>query len=362
MKEIVFLFPGNINSVRLQKFATYLSENGFVISYIGWNRYKDNVLKDDKFKSITYLLNGGGEGTKILPFLYLWFIIKLFFNLLFKKKVSEKVWFAINFETAFVLWILSKFRHVKYIYDIWDEMAISHKFPNWLVSAIRAIDRKVRRCAEFYIHVDENRFSDLDSSNNIIIYNTPFDYYSEKFDTNIEYENSFAVTGWLNNTRGLLSILKFASENKEIKFLIVGEFIDKNVEKKFNELENVEYYHFMPQNELFKLISKCRGIFSLYDPSIEINRLAASNKLYDAMMLAIPVIVNNGIKAAEFVAKNEIGYVVNYEYDSSWKELSGYDEKSITKKGNNGRRIYLSKYEFGNMLTQVFIPELNKYF
>lgn len=80
------------------------------------------------------------------------------------------------------------------------------------------------------------------------------------------------------------------------------------------------------------------------------------------MMLAIPVIVNNGIKAAEFVAKNEIGYVVNYEYDSSWKELSGYDEKSITEKGNNGRRIYLSKYEFGNMLTQVFIPELNKYF
>lgn len=52
------------------------------------------------------------------------------------------------------------------------------------------------------------------------------------------------------------------------------------------------YYDRMPQAELFDKLIDCCGIFSLYDPKLEINRLAASNKVYDAMMLGIPVITN----------------------------------------------------------------------
>lgn len=364
MKEIVFLYPANIDSVRLQKFAIFLKKEGFSLSYIGWNRYKANKLSDEKFDRIEYLCNGGGEGTKILPLIYVMFIVRLFLKLLFQRNLSDKIWFAINFETAFVMWLISKVRRVSFIYDIWDEFAISHKFPTFLKNVLKFFDDKIRKKAQFYIHVDENRYSaiDKDNTNSVVIYNTPFDFFDGRTLRNDAYENSFAVTGWLNNTRGLDSIYRFAQNNKEITFYVVGEFIDKKMENHFLDLENVKYNHFLPQRKLFEIIKNCRGIFSLYDPSIEINKLAASNKLYDAMMLSIPVIVNTGIQAADFVKKEHIGYVVNYDYDESWGQLSIFDVQKVKEKGEAGRNLYLSRYEFGSMLRARFLPLLKEKF
>lgn len=357
MKDIIFLYPANINSVRLQKIAFYLSEKQYKISYIGWNRYRKNILKDKKFSSIKYLLNGGGDGAKILPYMYVIFIIKLFFYLLFFKKISRQVFYAVNFETAFVMWAVSKFRKVHYIYDIWDEMAISHNFPLRVKKILRFFDKRMRTNADFYIHVDESRVSDIDSNNYIVIYNSPRDFYCNE-ELKKHYEDCFAVTGWLNNTRGLNSIFHFAKDNAQCKFIIIGEFIDKQVEQKFEELENVQFNHFMAQVDLFEKIKTCRGIFSLYDPSIEINKLAASNKLYDAMMMSTPVIVNNGILVAHFVQNNDIGYVVNYDYDDTWDVLKSFSSVDVAEKGSKGRALYIGHYEFNKILDDKFMPRL----
>ena len=141
----------------------------------------------------------------------------------------------------------------------------------------------------------------------------------------------------------------------------MGEFINKETEKKYMGIPNIEYHHFMPQPDLFKIIGSCRGIFSLYDPSIEINKLAASNKLYDAMMLSIPVIVNKGILAADLVRNAGIGFVVNYDYDATWQVLEKYDNVLVASMGKKGRNLYLQKYEFSKMLETVLLPVLNNY-
>lgn len=354
-QNITFIYAGNINSVRIQKMANFFSRKGVVLNFVGWNRDRKNVLTDPKFSNIKYILNGGGEGTKILPLLYIVFIVKLCFYVLFNKRnFKSNIIIAINFECAYVMYLINKITGIRYIYDIWDEMAISHKFPKYVKKFIRRLDQSVRKSAFRYIHVDPNRLSEIDSNNFVIIYNSPFDFISTG-DCPC-YENRFAVTGWLNNTRGLKSIFEFAKSNSEIKFTIIGEFIDDKMKTNFLGLKNVEYHHFMPQEKLFNLIKNCRGIFSLYDPSIEINRLAASNKLYDAMMLSIPVVVNKGLVAASMVEENHIGYVVNYDYDESWGQLKDFNPKELTAMGRNGRKIYLEKYEFGNMMDNIFMP------
>lgn len=359
-RTILFIFPSSVDAVRLQKFAQFFCQHNYTLEFIGWNRYPNKIYTDNKFSSIQFLIKGGGEGTRILPLLYIWFITKLFFVLLFKKGLNDKILFAINFESAFVLWCISKFRPIRYVYDIWDELAISHKFPSWVKTCIRFFDKKIRKASCFYIHVDENRVSDIDSENYIIIYNSPFDYIKNKQGKN-SYNNSFAVTGWLNDTRGLKSILHFAEKNPLIKFIVVGEFINKETEKKYIEIPNIEYHHFMSQSDLFKIIGSCRGIFSLYDPTIEINKLAASNKLYDAMMLSIPVIVNEGILAADLVRNAGIGFVVNYDYNETWQVLETYDNTVIASMGQKGRNLYLQRYEFSKMLETVLLPALNNY-
>ena len=141
---------------------------------------------------------------------------------------------------------------------------------------------------------------------------------------------------------------------------MAGEFNQKEYEEKFLSLQNVDYHHFMPQADLFKIIGNCRGIFSLYDSSIPINRLAASNKLYDAMMLSIPVIVNKDLVAADFVRDNKTGYVVDYDYNASWGELAMFDKEVANTLGANGRKIYVDRYEFNTMLDNILLPRLNE--
>ena len=360
---ILFLYSATQDSVRIQKIADYLYyDQNATLSFWGWNRYKGKRYTDSKFSKISYLLTGGGEGSKILPLLYVWFLIRLFFKLLFSKEIEKKtIIYTINFETAFITWVVSRIRHLHFIYDIWDEFAISHRFPKYVVRLIKRIDSRVRKASDLYIHVDANRYSEIDegNKNSIIIYNSPFDYLKGK-EEEVLYDNSLAVTGWLNTTRGLYSILQFAKNNPDVRIIIVGEFIDKSIYEEFARLNNVDYHHFMPQNDLFSLIKNVRGIFSLYDPSIEINRLAASNKLYDAMMLSIPVIVNEGILAASMVSKRNIGYIVNYQFDKSWDLLSEVNYHDIKVKGRNGRKLYLQEYEFKSQMDRVFMPALQK--
>lgn len=362
MNNILFVFAATENGVRLQKFAKFLSAHSYKLKFIGWLRYKNQTRpKDTKFETIDYLIKGGGEANKKLPGLYLCFLFKLFFKLLFRKNLSKELVFAINFESAYIVYLVSHFRKVTYVYDIWDEFAISHKFPSKVVNCLKKIDKRIRKKSAFYIHVDEKRLSSIESDNYIIVYNSPYDIYGNAIHE-VKYENAFAVTGWLNNIRGLDSIYKFASSNPQIQFVVAGEFIDSTIKDKYLALKNVQYYHFMPQNELFDKIKNCRGIFSLYDPSLEINRLAASNKLYDAMMLAVPSVVNSEIAAAKTVKDAQIGYLVNYVYDETWDQLSKFDIDETTRLGQNGRKEYLSNYEFDAMMKRVFLPKVETLF
>lgn len=358
--QIEFVSPADFGDVRNRKIARYLKSRGYILSFVGWDRGKKTA--DTAFyNNIHYILRGGGESNWRTPIYYCLFIWKVFIKYLFSKRNQRKLLYAVNFEAAFGIWLASKFRRIKYTYDIWDELALSHPFPSPIKKLIRFIDKRIRRDSAFYIHVDEKRISEIDTSNHIIIYNTPYDFYMGNT-PQFKYANTFAVTGYFSNVRGLESIIQFAEEHSEINFIVVGEFLNKDTEKKYLKATNVEYHHFMPQEELFDLIKNCKGIFSLYDPKLEINRLAASNKLYDAMMLGIPVIVNKQIEASEFVGNNDIGFRVNYEYDESWTPLIESDIQKFKQKGENGRSLYLNKYEFSQMADKHLLPKLEELF
>lgn len=356
---LVFVVASSLKNTRLQKIAQYLySKQTIRLEILAWLRDRKDLCDDNKFISINYLVKSGGYGGTRLIFYYLVFIIKGFCELS-KRSYKNKVFFAINFESGLILYLLSLFRQdVIYIYEIRDEFTKSHKMPSLVTKLVDNVEIKIRKRAFVTIHVDDNRLSNLDN-NAIVIYNAPYDFFKGDFILPA-YKKKFAVTGWLSSNRGMDSIYHFAYDNPSYEFIIAGRFTDSSLKRKFIDLPNVVYYDFMPQNTLFSLIKDCQGIFSLYDPSLEINRLAASNKLYDAMMLGIPVIVNFGILAADYVEKNGIGYVVNYLYDETWKILLDRALDRIEFMGNNGREIYYSNYELTFQLDSKLLPILKK--
>ena len=113
------------------------------------------------------------------------------------------------------------------------------------------------------------------------------------------------------------------------------------------------------QNKLFEYLRHCCGIFSLYNPVLEINRLAASNKVYDAMMMGIPVITNPEVINSKKIKEYNVGIIVDYVFNSSWDILKSPNWLNDCKRiGKNGRKIYLEQYEFKKLVEERLLPIL----
>ena len=176
-----------------------------------------------------------------------------------------------------------------------------------------------------------------------------------------EIKEQFAVIGYFSRQRGMDSIYEFAKNNQKKEFLVVGLFIEDEDKKAFLALPNVEYHDLMPQTELYKKMTHCCAIFSLYNPNVEINRLAASNKVYDAMMFGIPVITNKEVINSGFIKDNNIGFVIDYEYNETWNCLSSPDfMDQVKERGMKGRNLYLNQYIFSKLVKQRLLPVLEQ--
>lgn len=355
MNKIRIYKSDDLSNVRLQKYFHIFHDENLSFEFVGWKRTEE--AKHFEFSDrAKYLLSGGGYGKrKQLFFLYILFLFKLFFNLIKGGKKKNSI--VINFDVAVIFYLSSFITNSTYIYEIHDAFSLSYNLPKWLKKYINLIDKKIMQKADLVIHVDENRIVDK-NHNNVIIYNSPLDYFENGFEDRV-LSHTFAVIGNISETRGALSIYKFAKEYPNVSFLVVGKFYDHYLKNDFISLKNVIYHEYLPQSELFHLMLECCGIFSLYNPQLEINRLAASNKVYDAMMLGIPVITNPEVANSKFILENKLGFVINYNYDKTWKFLMEEDFvlKSL-KLGKNGRLLYEQKFEFEKLVKEKLIKKL----
>jgi glycosyltransferase involved in cell wall biosynthesis len=357
MRSILYIKGSSLEDVRVKKFLSFFVSKKYNVTYWGWNRNKSNVsIPGIKNHDI---LSGGGLNNKKLLFYYPFWMCVLFFKTLFSGIGKKEHIVVINFDSALPVYLASRIRRFKYIYEIYDEFAISYKFPSWLKKVIQKIDNQIMKKARAVIHVDKNRIR-YTNCKIIVIENTPYDYFKGKNRAYNNITHTFAVTGLLNNSRGISQIIRFARTYKQIEFLAIGEVCDKELLNDMKKTPNIKIYDFMPQEKVFDLLQNCCGIFSLYDPDIEIYRLAASNKVYDAMMLGIPIITNKEVLSSAFIKKENIGYVINYKYDSSWHFLASQDYlKTVRVIGENSRNLYLEKFIFPKLVEKRLLPILS---
>jgi glycosyltransferase involved in cell wall biosynthesis len=362
-KHLIIIKASDSFDTRTNKFVHVFKKYGYSLEFVGIKRHK-KLEENKNYQNIKYLfnINQGLPNKPKMILIYLFWIVYLFFHLFINGKYySKHPILVINFDSAISVYFYSLFFKCTYYYDIHDELALSHNFPKNIKKYLKIIDYKIRKRAKVVIHVDKNRISEIDSNNFIILENSPLDYFNNTY-IKPNLKHCFAVTGYLTRQRGVREILKFAKINSHIEFILAGFIQDEELLKSYRILNNLKYLGFIPQNELFTKIKNCCGIFSLYEPTIEINKLAASNKLYDALMLGIPVITNYGVENSEIVHKYNVGIVINYTYDNSWEILSKPDFIQIAEKiGQNGRKLYLEGYKFDDMVKQRFLPILENY-
>lgn len=337
------------NHVRVAKFIDYFDQNNIKNDFWCWRRSKAEPYSVAE----SYLLTGGGYASRRLIFYYpIWCFI-VFLKAIIKKYSGNDSFFVIDFDSALPIYLASIFRrNIIYVYDIHDDFSMRYNFPKYINKLISKIDSKVKRNALKVIHVDQNRVREGDF-NYEIIYNTPVDIYSDyKMERPPLNNKKFAVTGLLSMSRGLHSIYQFAKAHPHYNFVVAGNFqVPESFKTDFLKLSNVKYLGTVDQNTLFLNICDSGFIFSLYDPSVEINRRAASNKLYDAMMLGIPVVTNFGLIASDLVEVKGIGFVVNYDYDDSWSILSENKIDKMLTFSDNSRQLYELEFSYDRNFT-----------
>lgn len=120
------------------------------------------------------------------------------------------------------------------------------------------------------------------------------------------------VAGALLPQRGLGQLLDACRGFEGIELWCAGQVVSPWVREVFLRSGLTRYFGVLPQPQVLALTEACDAVFCFYEP-LTLNDINASpSKLYDAMMVGRPVIINAETQVAHFVAAHDLGYVVDY--------------------------------------------------
>lgn len=131
-------------------------------------------------------------------------------------------------------------------------------------------------------------------------------------------------SGSLSNGRGIpfLEALLSACSTTEV---VAAGWIYDEAARKLCARDRVTYLGVLTAAEAARVSRGCDYILCLYSPDIPNNIHASPNKIYDAALLGVPVIINTEVKAASFVRERGLGVVLpsyqGFPVDLALREL-----------------------------------------
>jgi glycosyltransferase involved in cell wall biosynthesis len=336
---------------RLERVAECLADLDFRCLAVGWDRTAEHPPVEEKggFDVLRARFWGRyGGGIRNLYGLLLWNLYLLCLHL----KLRPKIIHAYDFDTILPALIARAFINCKVVYDIADWYAGSKKI-GYLRLFFEKAERLVCRKADFVILAHEKRLKQLGfiPGRWLAIYNTPEDIYEKLKATEdgAMNEDYFVYVGVLLPDRGLKQIVASASA-VGTKLIIAGFGpLEDYCRKAAAEQEMIEFLGKIPYERTLELEGNAIAIIALYDPELPNNRLAAPNKLYEAMMLGRPLITTKGTLIGEFVEREGIGITVTYgdvQGLSQALEFFRSNPKECEEMGRRARTLYETQYSF----------------
>lgn len=248
------------------------------------------------------------------------------------------------------------------IYNIYDNYSLRYKVPKWMKNILNKIESGFGKCSDVVIVPDQTRLKLLlpwVPNQSVIIPNSTKDpgYKPLKINSKIK----IFASGWLVEQRGYKILGELIKKNDKVELLICGEGT-KNIKDYINTLPRTTFYGYLPQEEALKIGSNCDLIFAYYDPSFEINIYASPNKVYDALALGRPVVINEETEISKWVKINKVGYCLPYDNVDSLNQLINTiinDPTDAYRISINARKLYEKLYDW-NVVKQEIIKIFNQ--
>jgi glycosyltransferase involved in cell wall biosynthesis len=358
-----------IYSPRVRKIVKSLSKR-YTTLVLGWNRegVSKEIIENYNGKPKLFSLRaplGKAYLITFIPIFWVWILINLIM-------ARPKVVHACDFDTVVPCYIYKILFRKKLVFDVCDRYAMAYISPKYksLYSAINSLEELYAKHSDAIITVGERLLSSfqgrlkqkaviMNCSEEVIIPEKKF-FYNGKEQVNARQggndkgENghifTIVYTGNIVKSRGLERIATAIKDLHDVKLLIAGKPIDESLLHTLVRLPNVEYRGLLQPADAVALALLSDAMIILYDLQIPNNNFSMSNKLFEAMMCGLPIITNVSTE----IVREEVGCGTIVDYNDADKikaaVISLRDDPLLCRKlGNNGRKAFLQKYNWGIM-------------
>ena len=346
------------NNAGLIRIVDSISENNNIIlitrsRYGEFSKIKNKKFKykNNEFENIEINLRKE-NGRGLLSLLNLFFYQLILFFTLLKNKRKYDVIHSFDLDTGLVVKAVTTLTRKKYIYHIADFYVDSRKgIPSKLKNFLRKTEFSIINSAHATIVCTEERVEQIKGSspkNILVIHNTP----SKTILLNDKEQNSIikneepieiCYIGSLSKTRFIKELVYTVKKNKNFKLTIggIGE-LSEWLENESQTYRNINFLGKVNYSATFDHYMKCDVMVAIYDPEIPNHLFSAPNKIYEAMMMAKPIIAAKGTGLDKIVEVNDIGYLVNYSKED-FSELLDYicmNRSELHSKSLNSKKSY----------------------
>lgn len=353
----VILFRSRGIDPAIHKIASSLGDAGYNVDLILWDRAENVIINSSSLSYSTVRIKLPAPYDSILtPFAWpIWWALESIY--LIRKRYS--IIHATDFDTVIPAFIFSKIRKVPFFYTIYDYYSANipqdRKFLRHLISKME----------NFFIHradclfiVDENRleqFNGCKIKDLAVIYNSPIDVTPDHGARTTNFSLFYA--GALLKSRGIGFLIDLAKEMPDVDFIFAGSGPEeKNISNVLKKHSNIQFLGQIPYPNVIQSSQKADMLIALYDPQIENNRYASPNKLFEAMMLAKPIIASNSSSIKKIIDSERCGVIVDYGNINQLRDaiLMLSNSPDLCKSlGQNGRIAYERKYSWDIMKQRI---------
>jgi len=339
----------------VHKIARALSQSGYSVDLLVWSREGKPSSSDNSrdYNVHSFNLKAPYFKPSLLFYLPLWWLYELYFLL----KNRFDIIHACDLDTLFPAIIARIFKAAGLCYTIFDFYAdiLPVKVPGFIRKCAASMEKFGIGFTGVLFIVDETRYEQVKGariSRLEYIYNSPEDDMNPDnpapAEDRVELEMFYA--GYLGESRGIEAVIRAVGELDNISLTIAGTGEARDtIESEAAAKKNVTYLGLIPYEEVVKRTLKADILFAFYDPDNPSNRYASPNKLFEAMMSARPIIVNEGTTAGKIVRENNCGIVVPYgnvkAIQAAVKQLQT-DASLRRALGTNGRHAYETRYSW----------------
>jgi glycosyltransferase involved in cell wall biosynthesis len=268
---------------------------------------------------------------------------------------------ALDFESALAASLACRITGAKLIYDVRDPIAHTAGFGGAIGRVVGALDLWSMYSTCAFVVPAPARVACiprrlLRTRPVVVVRNTCHDGWSvvaseERQATGVV---TVALLGHLSPSRGASCLLGMSRRLPWVKLIVAGKVRDQRLLQDVELHQSAKWLGLLSREETWRVMYRSTAVALLYDPSVPVNRMAAPNKYFEALMVGTPVLVSAGMPMAQEVEREGLGLVVPYgEPEALERALSLLrDGERVAAVRRRCREYFLAEYRIEDDLAR----------